>query len=69
MATTYEKVAGIIGDEMDNAWKNIMEKLAKADVSAMSGEQTLSNSDLQDFFKNLGGAHIGINFSSLTPIR
>ena len=46
-----------------------MEKLASADTSLVSADAgaSLASDDLKDFFKNLGGAHLAINFSSLTP--
>ena len=60
----YEKVSAVIGEEMDKAWKNILEKLAQGNVQALSGGSTsLAQNDLQDFFKKLGGAQMGIAFS------
>lgn len=44
-----------------------MERLVTADMSAMSGGASISTNELQEFFKNLGGAHLAVNFSSLVP--
>ena len=55
---SYEKVAGIIGVEMDKAWKGIISKLSEGDV-ALAQE-----SELIDFFENLGGAHLALTFAS-----
>lgn len=57
--TGYEKVANIIGEEMDNAWKNIMERLASGDT-ALNG--SIKNEDVKEFFDSLGGASINIDF-------
>lgn len=71
MATTYENVALIIGEEMDKTWKRIMERVATAsvDTSTFTSEdgKKLSSLDFQDFLANLGGANLSIKFSSLTP--
>jgi hypothetical protein len=45
---SYEKVASVVGDEMDKAWKNIMSKLAAsnfAGIAAFDGG-SLKSSDL-----------------------
>jgi len=63
MSKAYEKVAGVIGEEMDNAWKNIMDRLSQNGPSALSGA-TISSQELKEFFDNLGGARLGVDFAS-----
>lgn len=64
MSDAYDRVADVIGQEMDKAWKNILIKLANGDANAFSGDANFSSDDLQEFFANLGGCHMGIKFSS-----
>ncbi|WP_372886886.1 hypothetical protein [Psychrobacter sp.] len=65
MSDAYDRVAEVIGQEMDNAWKNILTKLSQADVNAFSGNTNVTSNDLQEFFANLGGCQMSIKFSSL----
>jgi hypothetical protein len=65
--TTYEKVANVIGSEMDKAWANIMKRLASGDTAGMNLMSNFETSDIKDFFSNLGGANMEINFSSIRP--
>jgi hypothetical protein len=37
MASSYNKVAGVIGEEMDKAWKNIMERLSTEFFKTLGG--------------------------------
>lgn len=71
MANTeaYEKVASVVGEEMDKAWKNIMSKLASSNVSGIAAFDggSLTSSDLSDFFEVLGGAQMAITFASRQP--
>jgi hypothetical protein len=71
MANTdsYEKVASVVGDEMDKVWKNIMSKLAAsnfAGIAAFDGG-SLKSSDLEAFFEVLGGAQMAITVASRQP--
>jgi hypothetical protein len=68
MADSYEAIAGVIGQEMDNAWKRIMEKLAAADATVLTAAGAgFKTADLKEFFANLGGANMAIDFSSRIP--
>ena len=67
MSKSYDIVADVIGQEMDKTWKRILERLANAETNALSNGTNVQVADIQDFFKNLGGAQMAINFSSLTP--
>lgn len=68
MTSGYEKVAGIIGEEMGKAWSNVMERLAADDAaSVMSSRVPMASSELQEFFANLGGAQMSLSFSSRVP--
>lgn len=59
----YDKVSAVIGEEMNKAWKNILERLAQASLTVLSGGPVITQTDLSDFFERLGGAHMGITFS------
>jgi hypothetical protein len=71
MANTdaYEKVAGVVGDEMDKAWKNIMSRLAASNVSGIAAFDggSLTSDDLKAFFEVLGGAQMALSFQSRQP--
>lgn len=71
MSDAYDKIADVIGKEMDDAWKNIMEKLATADANTLpfvsSADPTITFDDLKEFFANLGGCQMGIKFASIKP--
>lgn len=71
MANTdaYEKVAGVVGDEMDKAWKNIISKLAASNVSGIAAFDggRLTSDDLKVFFEVLGGAQMALSFQSRQP--
>ena len=68
MANTdaYEKVAGVVGEEMDAAWKKIMSRLASGNVSGIAAFDggSLKSPDLEAFFEVLGGAQMEITFAS-----
>jgi hypothetical protein len=71
MASTdsYEKVASVVGDEMNKAWESIMSRLAAsnfAGIAAFDGG-SLQSSDLEAFFEVLGGAQMAITFASRQP--
>ncbi|MEL7011334.1 MAG: hypothetical protein AAFY50_23315 [Cyanobacteria bacterium J06648_1] len=67
MSDAYDRVADVIGQEMDKAWKNIMVTLATANVNALSADADITSNDLQEFFANLGGCQMGIQFASIKP--
>jgi hypothetical protein len=71
MANTdeYEKVADVVGDEMDKAWKNIMSKLAASNVSGIAAFDggSLTSDDLKSFFEVLGGVQMALSFQSRQP--
>lgn len=62
----YDKVATVIGEEMDKAWKNIMEKLSQNNISDFSG---VNVSEIEKFFTELGGAELSICFNNNTSAR
>jgi hypothetical protein len=61
-----EKVASVVSEEMDKAWKNITSRLASSNVSGIAAFDgaSLTSSDLNDFFEILGGAQTEITFAS-----
>lgn len=61
--TAYEKVAGIIGEEMDLAWKNILEKISKG-TQESTRSFSLNEEDLKGFISNLSAAQLDIQFFS-----
>ena len=65
----YDRVAYVIGKEMDEAWRNILTKLATGNSSFLSSTESASitSDQLQEFFANLGGCQMGIRFSSIKP--
>ena len=68
MSDAYERVADVIGKEMDKAWRNILTNLATANVTALSSPGVnITSAELQEFFANLGGCQMGIRFSSIKP--
>jgi hypothetical protein len=68
MSDAYDRVADVIGKEMDKAWRNILTNLASANVSALSsGGANITAVELQEFFANLGGCQMGIRFYSIKP--
>jgi hypothetical protein len=71
MASTdsYEKVASVVGDAMDKAWKDIMSKLAASNFAGIAAfdSGSLKSSDLEAFFEVLGGAQMAITFASRQP--
>lgn len=68
MSDAYDRVADVIGQEMDKTWRNILIRLASDDVSTLSSDgANITSSDLQEFFANLGGCQMGIKFSSIKP--
>ena len=68
MSDAYDRVADVIGKRMDEAWRGIINDLAKGKVSVLSsGDVNIRSQDLQEFFANLGGCQMGIRFSSTKP--
>ena len=68
MSDAYDRVADVIGQEMDKTWVNILKRLASADVNTLSSSgANITSADLQEFFANLGGCQMGIKFNSIKP--
>ncbi|WP_290976389.1 hypothetical protein [Hydrogenophaga sp.] len=68
MSDAYDRVADVIGKEMDKAWRNILTNLASSNVGTLSsGGAKITAVELQEFFANLGGCQMGIRFSSIKP--
>ena len=70
----FERVSDIIGEEMDRAFRNVMDRVMKAaadgntgDVSSFAQGATLSVEDLQNFITCMGGAMLDLQFVSNTP--
>ncbi|KHL97372.1 MULTISPECIES: hypothetical protein [unclassified Paenibacillus] len=62
--TPYEKVASVIGSEMDKAWGNIMQRLTSGDTEFSAESGALNNEDIKNFFSELGGANLTTEFFS-----
>lgn len=68
MSDAYDRVADVIGKRMDEAWRGILSDLASANVAPLSsGGVNITTAELQEFFANLGGCQMGIQFSSIKP--
>ena len=66
----YRRVADVIGEEMDQTWRRILERLASGKTSDFASEEakSISQQDLSAFFSVLGGANLGVNFMCIEPI-
>lgn len=66
----FEKVSGVIGNAMNEAWVKIISDLADIAKGAKSpshllvtgGANVLSLDDIREFFECAGGAHLDITF-------
>lgn len=76
MQEGFDVVSSIVGNAMDNAWKEIIGNLAKAatgevsidDIQPLAISGLKVNSEhLQDFFSKAGGAQMSLYFPSVLP--
>lgn len=74
MVDSFDTVASVVGKHMDLAWKNIMTELSdvatgkkshsEVAVLATGGPALVSQQIISDFFGQLGGASLAIDFSN-----
>ncbi|ASB93411.1 hypothetical protein [Bacillus subtilis] len=61
----YEKVSNVVGEEMDAAWKKIMQRLAAGELADTPRLSSIAEDELKEFFEQLGGAQLDVKFFSL----
>lgn len=70
---SFDRVSGIIGEAMSDAWKKIIHDLAdvasgrKSASAASVGAHALVLDDIKEFFRVAGGANLAINFPAVVP--
>lgn len=65
---SYDKIAQLIGTEMNNAWNNIIRKASSNELMLPEDSiNPITEEDIKSFFEELSSAQLDIKFSSSNP--